>query len=50
MGFHNVDFHAGAETLPGLVLYRFGSALWFFIRRTSKARMELAAAKPRLAG
>ncbi|MCI0361288.1 MAG: sulfate permease [Planctomycetaceae bacterium] len=29
-GFHNVAFHAGAETLPGLVLYRFGSALWFF--------------------
>ena len=29
-GFHNVDYHVGAETTPGLLLYRFGSPLWFF--------------------
>ena len=47
IGFHNVEYHAGAETLPGLVLYRFGSPLWFFNSAYFKRRaLELAAARP----
>lgn len=46
-GFHNVAAHEMAETLPGLVLYRFGSALVFFNALYFKKRVsEVVTAHP----
>jgi high affinity sulfate transporter 1 len=42
-GWHSVSHHEGAETQPGLVLYRFGSAIVFFNAPYFKKRvLELA--------
>jgi high affinity sulfate transporter 1 len=42
-GWHDVSHHPGAETQPGLVLYRFGSAIVFFNAPYFKKRvLELA--------
>lgn len=44
-GWHNVSLHEGAETQPGLVLYRFGSGIVFFNAPHFKKRaLELASA------
>jgi high affinity sulfate transporter 1 len=43
-GWHDVSHHEGAETQPGLVLYRFGSAIVFFNAPYFKKRvLQLAA-------
>ena len=45
--FRNVAHHVGAETVPGVVVYRFGSALLFFNAPYFRRRvLELAAANP----
>lgn len=44
-GFHNIAHFAQAETLPGVLVYRFGSALWFFNAPHFRRRvLDLAAA------
>lgn len=44
-GWHDVSHHEGAETQPGLLLYRFGSAIVFFNAPYFKKRaLELASA------
>jgi MFS superfamily sulfate permease-like transporter len=46
-GWHDVSHHEGAETQPGLVLYRFGSAIVFFNAPYFKKRaLQLASAAP----
>jgi MFS superfamily sulfate permease-like transporter len=46
-GWHDVSRHAGAETQPGLVLYRFAAAIVFFNAPYFKKRvLDVAAATP----
>ena len=42
-GFHSIERHAGAKTLPGLVLYRFNGPLTFFNADYFKRRALAAA-------
>jgi high affinity sulfate transporter 1 len=42
-GFHSIERHAGAKTLPGLVLYRFNGPLTFFNADYFKTRALAAA-------
>lgn len=46
-GFHNIGHFPQAETIPTVVVYRFGSALWFFNAPYFRRRLlELATAHP----
>jgi high affinity sulfate transporter 1 len=38
-GFHSIERHPGAETFPGLVMYRFGSPITFFNSAYFKERV-----------
>jgi len=42
-GLHSVERHPGAETYPGLVIYRFDSPLTFFNAAYFKQRVQQAA-------
>jgi MFS superfamily sulfate permease-like transporter len=42
-GFHCVERHPGAQSIPGLVLYRFSSPITFFNAAYFKQRARLAA-------
>jgi high affinity sulfate transporter 1 len=42
-GFHSVKRHPGAQSIPGLVLYRFNSPITFFNAAYFKQRARLAA-------
>jgi high affinity sulfate transporter 1 len=44
-GFHDIQGHPDAETLPGLVIYRFDSSLLFFNSDFFKSRVRTAAGK-----
>jgi MFS superfamily sulfate permease-like transporter len=46
-GFHSVADYPDAKTIPGLILYRFGSAVMFFnAPYFSQRALELVAARP----